>query len=446
MSAASNYLFRHDAASPSVSLLLLSFIQLALWQSIVLSFTLSFTPGPKSPNAPERTSISSPGSRRVSFSRRQTDLPFVWTASPIRPHRRPGYTLQYSPNFQRHIVRRNHCYQYYRYFCCRFHCSYWRSCRGKFSGLDQISVKVPSAKLFAVGMELASSDENASAKLQMISTTTTVDDGGRWLGRRKQYLQPSDSMSAQYPVHFISMTQPDEQAAHGSHSAVVRSVLKLFPRKWTSSDGGTLSALRMPRTAQERLAFLLAPLLPTFMSCNRSITRRSIGLSFISRGRGRNVRGSSIARTQGSALAVAPTVTTRHWIWNRVLKRRLSVGRTGCDCRHSIVSPSLRTDTVRGNGNGSSAVGSVVDSCPSAAGSSGGLLALEGMGWTQWQSGFDGLPGIVTPSEEVGWNYWKMAGAQRYELQARKVQPLLATTIASGTRERSMPCSRRICP
>jgi hypothetical protein len=136
-----------------------------------------------------------------------------------------------------------------------------------------------------------------------------------------------------------------------------------------------------PAQLSRATAFLLAPL-PNRRQC--PATGQSLGgrlaRQFYQSGQGRNVRGSQVSH----ALKVVPLQ----------LLRRLPPGTgSGTGCSSGLVSDSdsdatadiqllahLYVGTVRGNGNGSSAVGSVVDSCPSAAGSSGGLLALEGMG------------------------------------------------------------------
>jgi hypothetical protein len=152
--AATKQLFRRGLASPSVSLLLLSFIQLALWQSVVLSFTLSFT-GSESQMRQERTSISSPRKQtRLFLETTKRTLPLAFDSIANTTTSSPSYTLQYSPNFQRHIVRR---------IIDTTNTTDTSAADSiaategvvveSFQWLDQAVERYPSAKLFAVGME-----------------------------------------------------------------------------------------------------------------------------------------------------------------------------------------------------------------------------------------------------------------------------------------------------
>jgi hypothetical protein len=234
-------------------------------------------------------------------------------------------------------------------------------------------------------------------------------------------------MSAQYPVHFIR--QPDEQGSHG------RCIQGRRPQALSRASGPALTVpfcTAHAPAAPRATAFLLAPL-PTDANVLQQVNHCGrLPRQFYQSGQGPKCSWWLRTHAQVVPLQLLRRLPPGTGSGTGCSSGGLVSDRTRCDCRHSIVSPSLRTDTVRGNGNGSS-VGSVVDSCPSA-GSSSGLTCMEGMEWTQCRVVLTASAGIVTPSEEAVGTTGKWRST-RYELPSTERCSLqYATAIASGTR------------
>jgi hypothetical protein len=424
--AATNQLFRRGLASASISVLLLSFIQLALWQSVVLSFTLSFT-GSKSQTRQERIRISMSSSRkqtRLFLGVTPRTLPLVLDSIANTTTASPSYTLQYSPNFQRHIVRRIDVNVNANVNTTNITdtsaANSITNTEGvvveSFRWLDQAVEKYPSAELLPLKWRLASFDENASAPSANANAPQLPPPwmvaGGGWDDESNTNASRY-SASAQYPVHFISLTLPDEQAAHTARiQAVVQSVLKLFP---TQVDQ-LLTAVPFlhyacPAQLQERLAFLLAPL-PTDANVLQQVNHSAVDWprQFYQSGQG---AGMSVAQVS-HALKVVPLQ----------LLRRLPPG-TGTGTGGGIMSDSAadaaadilllahlyeQTPSVVME-MAHQQLDPWLTGVPRQQVAAAAYLHYKGWEWTQWRVVLTALPGIVTPSEEVGWELLENGGS-----------------------------------